>query len=399
MSDPRQHQDFENGEDVEEEEIEVNEQMQHAGEEMDEGEMEGEDGEQGFIKAFDMQLKDEQFLLLLGKTDEEKLLFRLISKEDESKPFYQNEFSLEDLKQINENFTAFENPDEAFIYIIEKMDDCEKELTHKTDEDAIILSLVFIEGDGRINLDLILHKIVIMYNEEENEEGMHENMEEDEEEIINNLHNANGNINNFENENDVVEEIADNLAMGVPNMPEKKEEVQPDLPLKIENDKKEEKAEKDYPPISKNVQTTTVTQTEIKKSNDEKEITQTKKIVNIEDGVPSKVVEITEKKVIVDNSSNEKPKVEDNKLENPEKKNDNNLDFLEEAVNQIENDNKNVKVNDADLQNLKNEFLKQLDALTENFNKQIAAQNDQFTQAQNKLIKDNEAKFQTFVEE
>ena len=402
MSDPRHHQDFENGEDVEEEELEMNEQMQQ-GEEMDENEMEGEDGEQGFIKAFDMQLNDEQFLLLLGKTDEEKLLFRLISKEDESKPFYQNEFSLEDLKQLNENFTAFENPDEAFIYIIEKMDDCEKELNHKNDEDAIILSLVFIEENGKINLDLILHKIVIMYNEEENEEGMHEmhemheNMEEDEEEVINNLQNANGN--NFENENEnEVEEIADNLAMGVPNMNIKEEDVHPDLPLKIENVQKEEKNIENLP-VSKNVETTTVTKTEIKSTNDGKEITETKKIVNIEDGVPSKVVEITEKKVVVDNKNDEKPEIKN--VEINENKNDNNLNLLGEAVNQIENDNKNinVKINDADLQNLKNEFLKQLDTLSENFNKQLKLQNDTFTQAQNKLIKDNETKFQHFVEE
>ena len=47
MSNPRHKQNFENGEELDEEEIDLGEQMQQGGEEMEGGEMEGMEGMEG----------------------------------------------------------------------------------------------------------------------------------------------------------------------------------------------------------------------------------------------------------------------------------------------------------------------------------------------------------------
>ena len=63
-----------------------------------------EDEEGQDVYAFDIQINDDSYLLVIGKTEENKILLRLIDKEDQTKPFFQNEFSLDDLRNINPIF-------------------------------------------------------------------------------------------------------------------------------------------------------------------------------------------------------------------------------------------------------------------------------------------------------
>ena len=85
MSD--QEENFQNNEEYEENE---NMEEMNQGEEQYEEENMNENGEeegQG-VFAFDIQINDDQFLLVIGKTDENKLLIRLIDKDEENKPKY-----------------------------------------------------------------------------------------------------------------------------------------------------------------------------------------------------------------------------------------------------------------------------------------------------------------------
>ena len=335
MSDKKHEHHSEN----DEEEMEVGDQMQ-PDEEM-------EEGEQDFIKAIDMELNGEAFLLLLGKTDEEKLLFRLISKEDETKPFFQNEFSLDDLKTLNENFNAFEQPDEAFIYIIEKLDECEKVLNFQQENEVIILSLGFIEEDEKINIDLVLYPVIAVENEKSNEIG--ENMEEDEEEAINNLQEAN--INNDKNKNN---ENSENKKNENNESNEKKEENENDNEIDsrpVQLKPKEEKVEKEN----------------IQENNN-----------NVE-----------EKK---DENQNIMIQVKDTKI--IENDNDKNIENNKDNINK----NNNV-LNEDVILSLKNEFNKQINDLLEKFNKQLSSQNDSLIKSQNKFTQDNESKFKNLMKD
>ena len=109
--------------DIEKEDIEGNNNEQNQEEEYEEENMnqpmEEEDGQE-FAVAFDIQINDGSYILLIGKTEESKLILRLIDKEDENKPFYQNEFSLEELKEINNYFLNFTQENEMLISFCQK---------------------------------------------------------------------------------------------------------------------------------------------------------------------------------------------------------------------------------------------------------------------------------------
>lgn len=96
----KQKENIENNNNIEEEEIEENENNNQIQEEYYDSTANQEDGQE-FEVAFDIQINDGSFILLVGKTEENKLILRLVDKEDETKPFFQNEFSLDELKEIS----------------------------------------------------------------------------------------------------------------------------------------------------------------------------------------------------------------------------------------------------------------------------------------------------------
>ena len=143
----------------------------------------GEEEEGQDVYAFDIQINEDSYLLIIGKTDENKLLLRLIDKEDESKPFFQNEFSLEDLRNLNEFFNRIDDEIIAYQYIISNLNDADKEIKI-LDQEKIKLSIVITDEDEKINLSFVLFKTM---NDYEGEEG-------NQEELMNN--------NNEQNENE-----------------------------------------------------------------------------------------------------------------------------------------------------------------------------------------------------
>ena len=143
MSD--QEDNFQNNEEYEENE---NMEEMNQGEEQYEEENMNENGEeegQG-VFAFDIQINEDQFLLVIGKTDENKLLIRLIDKDEENKPFFQNEFSLDDLRNINPFFNNIDDENIVFQYIISNLNDADKEIKI-VDQDKITLILTINEED------------------------------------------------------------------------------------------------------------------------------------------------------------------------------------------------------------------------------------------------------------
>ena len=70
------HENENQNEEEMEEEILINQE---------EGEGEGQD-----FYAIEMQINDEPYLIVIGKTEENKIFLRLMNKEDQNKPFFHN---------------------------------------------------------------------------------------------------------------------------------------------------------------------------------------------------------------------------------------------------------------------------------------------------------------------
>jgi len=200
-----------NNNNIEEEEIEENnnEQVQE--------EYDGENGNQGleeeegqeFAVAFDIQINDISYILLIGKTEESKLILRLVDKEDDNKPFFQNEFSLDELKEINNYFLHFTNENDAIDSIIKNLNENDKEI-EILDENNIKLT-VQINEEGGATVDFILPKLSyeIEGEEEQNDQmknddnGMNIQNEGEGEEEIENIEEINKEgIEEVENENE-----------------------------------------------------------------------------------------------------------------------------------------------------------------------------------------------------
>ena len=208
--------------DIEKEGIEGNNNEQNQEEEYEEEnmnqQMEEEEGQE-FAVAFDIQINDGSYILLIGKTEESKLILRLIDKEDENKPFYQNEFSLEELKEINNYFLNFTQENEAIDSIIKSLNENDKEI-EILDENNIKLTVqINEEGIGTTNVDFILPKISYEIEGEEEpinksknvENGMINPNEEEEIEEVENYNNEKDNyVDNVEHEEANLEYSEDN---------------------------------------------------------------------------------------------------------------------------------------------------------------------------------------------
>ena len=130
-----------------------------------------EDGEGQDMYAFEVEINNEAYIIIIGKTDENKIFLRLMDKEDQNKPFFQNEFSLDDLRNINPIFNGIDSEDLAFQYLASNLNDAEKDLKI-IDEEKISFNMVIIDEEEKVEFDFVLYKSI-----DEGNEGMMDNME------------------------------------------------------------------------------------------------------------------------------------------------------------------------------------------------------------------------------
>ena len=379
--------------DIEKEDIEGNNNEQNQEEEYEEENMnqpmEEEDGQE-FAVAFDIQINDGSYILLIGKTEESKLILRLIDKEDENKPFYQNEFSLEELKEINNYFLNFTQENEAIDSIIKSLNENDKEI-EILDENNIKLTVqINEEGIGTTNVDFILPKISYEIEGEEEpinksknvENGMiNPNEEEEIEEVENDNNEKDNYVDNVEHEEANLEYSEDNNVEKNGEMPSS--QVQQNIDNNQQNKFKPVIEAKNE--INLNIQ------------NKQNQIRQEPKEVKIN------LEEITK-----ENNRKErehKKSGDETKISRVIEELKNNLDSLGGAMNYIEQDeeeqeqnvneeeinNKNDKKQYGDFNLFKNEVLKMINKISETFNNELQKQKE-FLNAQQKNIKDENEK-------
>ena len=118
-----------------------------------------EDGEGQDMYAFEIEINGEPYIIIIGKTDENKIFLRLMDKEDQAKPFFQNEFSLDDLRILNPIFNNIDSEDLAFQYLASNLNDAEKDLKI-IDEEKINFNMIITDEDEKIELDFVLYKTI-----------------------------------------------------------------------------------------------------------------------------------------------------------------------------------------------------------------------------------------------
>ena len=176
-----------------------------------------EDGEEGGefqdVYAFDMEINDDAYLIIIGKTDENKIFLRLMDKEDQSKPFFHGEFSLEDLRIINPIFKGIDTEDIAFQYLASNLNEAEKNIKI-IDDEKIQFNLIIADEEDKFEFNFILIKTIDDgTGDNENEaENMENEMEEGVEEMINEVNEINdmNEINEVNENNDNKDNISDN---------------------------------------------------------------------------------------------------------------------------------------------------------------------------------------------
>ena len=176
-----------------------------------------EDGEEGGefqdVYAFDMEINDDAYLIIIGKTDENKIFLRLMDKVDQSKPFFHGEFSLEDLRIINPIFKGIDTEDIAFQYLASNLNEAEKNIKI-IDDEKIQFNLIIADEEDKFEFNFILIKTIDDgTGENENEaENMENEMEEGVEEMINEVNEINdmNEINEVNENNDNKDNISDN---------------------------------------------------------------------------------------------------------------------------------------------------------------------------------------------
>ena len=211
---------------------------------MNQNENENQEEEEGHdIYAFDIQINDDIYILVIGKTEENKILLRLMEKEDQNlpKPFFQNEFSLDDLRNIHPIFNDIGEEDIAFQYLVSTLNNSDKEI--KIIDESKIKFILYVqdEDEGKIEYDFLLFKTMDEDdNENENEEMMEEGIEIDNDEINNNEEQeVENNIeNNDEKQKEKKEENLP-IEMGKENVPKLEENIKANIPENKQVDKNE----------------------------------------------------------------------------------------------------------------------------------------------------------------
>ena len=272
-----------------------------------------EDEEGQDVYAYDIQINDDSYLLIIGKTEENKILLRLIDKEDQTKPFFQNEFSLDDLRNINPIFNNVDDEDIAFQYLVSNLNDAEKEIKI-IDESKIKFIIIILDEDERVQIDFLLFKSI--------EEELNENEAEGEEDI---MEEAVEIINNEINNNNNVQQ----------NEPKKEEKIQPQK--KIKKEKKEVKNNN----IKEQINSLEIINSNTKNKEEfEKKLNDNINLIKEELlNVINNMNETFENKILVQNESFNKIK------EDIIKENDKKMNNLKEELNNKENEIK--KLNDT----------------------------------------------------
>ena len=172
-----------------------------------------EDGEGQDMYAFEIEINGEPYIIIIGKTDENKIFLRLMDKEDQSKPFFQNEFSLDDLRNLNPIFNNIDSDDLAFQYLASNLNDAEKDLKI-IDEEKINFNMIITDEDEKIELDFVLYKTIDEGTGEneimENPENMENEMEEGEDNMINEVNEDNGEMAESNKEEKIQANIEEN---------------------------------------------------------------------------------------------------------------------------------------------------------------------------------------------
>ena len=206
-----------------------------------------EGGEGQDVYAFDMQINDDAYLIIIGKTDENKIFLRLMDKEDQSKPFFHGEFSLEDLRIINPIFNGIDSEDIAFQYLASNLNEAEKNIKI-IDDEKIQFNLIITDEEDKFEFDFILIKnLDDGTGENENENEGENEMEEGVEQMINEVNEINdmneiNEVNELNEGNDIMEKNTPSQVENKKPKDENKinENVNPNMnQAKIEKDKKE----------------------------------------------------------------------------------------------------------------------------------------------------------------
>ena len=372
------HENENQNEEEMEEEILINQE---------EGEGEGQD-----FYAIEMQINDEPYLIVIGKTEENKIFLRLMNKEDQNKPFFHNEFSLEDLKNINPIFNGIESEDIAFQYLVSNLNDAEKDVKI-IDEEKINFSIIITDEEEKLEFDFILIKSIDDGN------GENEMEEEGIEEMINEVVDD---INEETGENNDVSEHREKEK----NIPIKKEEKEKKEKKEEKEEKEEEKEEiiinkedkkEDEDDILKIINSLNENfNNQIDKQNQnlenmKKELTEqnNKKIKEIKDELNKKDNEIIELKNTINNLQQKLSEYENNKpLKSSNKKNElnNNID-----TNKIMNEVKgNMKGFDNKISEIKNIIEKDKKEKENNINKLTEKINNIENKIPKNKIKEND---------
>ena len=409
---------------IEEEEMKENnnEQMQEEYEEENGNQGIEEEEGQEFAVAFDIQINDSSYILLIGKTEESKLILRLVDKEDDNKPFYQNEFSLDELKEINNYFLHFTNENDAIDSIIKNLNENDKEI-EILDENNIKLT-VQINEEGGTNVDFILPKLAYEIEGEEEQmnqvknidNGMNIQNEGEGEEEIENIEEINKEgIEEVENENEV-ENYMDNVDHEEANLEYSEENN--DKNGQVSSPIEEQNIESNNIPMeidnrNQNIRYNNAQQNNnlgtILEDNNEHEVGSNQDLLNKkinnekEENINSNEIKEEEK------GKEEVKPGEETKISRVIEELKNNLDSLGGAMNYIEQDEEeqgqNAHVNEVntnqikgnDFNLFKNEIIKMINNISNNFNEELKKQND-FFNSQQKIIKDeNDKKIQELV--
>ena len=347
----------------------------------------GDEEEGQDVYAFDIQINEDSYLLVIGKTDENKLLLRLIDKEDETKPFFQNEFSLDDLRHLNPFFNNIDDENIAFQYIISNLNDSEK-VIKILDEEKIKLSISINEEVGKIDISFVLFKTMNDFEGEGEEENQNEL-------LISNNNQGNQHI---ENDGDVEEgvELMQNLVEGQEGE-EQIEEGEIDINNLQRKDEIINKSGNANAILSSNLPLQIgVNQQNLTKSIEKKEIS--KKNVN---GVET----IIEKKEItrVSNKNQNEPEIKkeiiitEKKIEPDSQKeiiqsNKESIKKQPQQIQQIQQIENMGQDNNDEIILVKEELLNTMNEINENFNNQLMNQNELFMKMHNELKEDNEKK-------